>query len=213
MGGAKKILKKVKKTLDKWFEKCYIISVMRNKKETKSSKRELLSIINEDIKDVQFSIQNNNDSNDFIILKGLLEEKAKLEAAIEEEERMNEDEIKELFGDVIYEYTSEQAVNDGFLVRIPKACAINLMTNGVYSQCIEPFVLRDVITQKIIRGTSPLALMKKLVSRVEAAVLAQIKSGKAKRDDWFYSVEASGWKFFVAQNESGKFTMMFPEEY
>lgn len=33
-----------------------------------------------------------------------------------------------------------------------------------------------------------------------------------KKADTFYAIEARGWKFFVAQNESG-FTCMFPEDY
>jgi len=33
-----------------------------------------------------------------------------------------------------------------------------------------------------------------------------------KKANSFYSVEARGWMFFVAQNESG-FTLMFPEDY
>ena len=120
--------------------------------------------------------------------------------------------LEDVFGKPIYVYTSEQAQDDGFLVGVAGNKHINFLTNGVYTDCIEPFIMKD-IEGKIIRGFSVKALMKKLVTRIEQAIYQQVQNEKAKAGDWFYSVEASGWKFFVAENETGMFTVMFPSEY
>jgi len=120
--------------------------------------------------------------------------------------------IKEIFGEPISVYTSEQAEDDGFLVRVAGSKHINFLTDGVYTKCIEPFIIKD-IEGHILRGFSVKALMKKLVSRIETVIYQKVQEDKAVADDWFYSVEASGWKFFVAQNETGMFTVMFPSEY
>ena len=122
------------------------------------------------------------------------------------------EETKDIFGEPIYVYTREQAVEDGFLVEIAGAKHINLMTNDVFTKCIEAFIITD-IEGKVIRGFSAKALMKKLVNRIEQAIYQQVQKEEAVAGDWFYSVEASGWKFFVAQNETGMFTVMFPSEY
>jgi len=121
-------------------------------------------------------------------------------------------ELKEVFGDVISKYTDDEAVDDGLLVPVEDLLPITYMTAGVYAKCIEPFVLKDVITGRTIKGTSPKALTKKLITRIISAVSLQISDGSAPSDDWMYKVDASGWEFFVVENQTG-FTVMFPEEY
>lgn len=120
--------------------------------------------------------------------------------------------ITDIFGEPIYTYTSEQAEEDGFLARVAGSKHINFLTDSVFVNCIEPFIMKD-IEGHIIRGFSAKALIKKLVTRIEQAIYQQVQNKTARAGDWFYSVEASGWKFFVVENESGMFTVMFPSEY
>lgn len=98
-------------------------------------------------------------------------------------------------------YLSEDAELDGILVRVPDQ-NINYFTIGVYNRCIEPF-LND---EKTNEGD----LISKLVS---SAKREAIKIQKSKGLDWFYEVSARGWRFFLVQNDTGKYTLMFPEEY
>ena len=107
----------------------------------------------------------------------------------------------DFWGEPISVYLSEDAERDGILVRVPDQ-NINYLTIGVYSRCIEPF-LDD---EKTLESD----LILKLVVSVKREA---IKIQKAKGLDWFYNVEARGWRFFLVQNDTGKYTLMFPEEY
>lgn len=108
------------------------------------------------------------------------------------------DEITEFFGEPISTYTSEQAVEDGFLVET-KHPIINYMTAHVFRECIESF---EILGHRNIG--------KELIDKLLSSALVEMQ--KLKKD-WFYSIEARGWKFFIAQNETGKYTLMFPEDY
>jgi len=120
-----------------------------------------------------------------------------------------EDNVKELFGKPISVYTSDQAEDDGFLVRI-KDNDINYMTRSVFDECIDKFLIKDDDGNVLNGFPTALNLMYKLISSVKAEV---VKIQNEKGLDWFYSIEARGWKFFVCQNETGKYTLMFPEDY
>jgi hypothetical protein len=40
-----------------------------------------------------------------------------------------------------------------------------------------------------------------------------MKIQREKGADWFYKVKLDGQDYFVAQNETGAYTLMFPEDY
>ena len=122
---------------------------------------------------------------------------------------MGEKNLKEIFGKVISIYTADQAEEDGLLIKV-KDSDINYMTSAVYFDCIDKFLIKDE-DGKILDGQQPaIVLINKLISSAKQAV---IEIQKTKGTDWFYSIEARGWKFFVCQNETGKYTLMFPEDY
>lgn len=126
-----------------------------------------------------------------------------------------DDDIKKIFGEPISVYLSDQAEEDGFLVKV-KDSHFNYMTRRVWDECIEPFVIKDDDGKPmVIPGIDNTyrAMIKKLLGRVKQTIFNQIIDGKAKPDDWFYKVETSGWTFFVEQNETGKFTLLFPDEH
>lgn len=117
--------------------------------------------------------------------------------------------VKELFGNPVSVYTSDQAEGDGLLIKI-KDDDINYMTKSVYSECIDKFLIKDDDGNVLDGFPTALNLMYKLISSVKAEV---VKIQEEKGLDWFYNIKARGWEFYVCQNETGKYTLMFPEDY
>jgi len=52
---------------------------------------------------------------------------------------------------------------------------------------------------------------KELINKLLDSAIIEIQ--KLKRQDWFFNVEVRGWDLFCCQNESGGYTLMFPEDY
>lgn len=115
---------------------------------------------------------------------------------------MEDKEFSDFWGSTISVYTSLQAVEDGILIKTGHPL-INYITSSVFEVCIRPFVTEDVdeavLVRKLIEDT--IAEMKKIY----------LKSGK--KEDWFYSFEIKGCKFFCALNETEKFTLMLQSDY
>jgi hypothetical protein len=118
------------------------------------------------------------------------------------------DDITDFFGEPISVYTSVMAEQDGILIQTGYLF-INYMTRTVYDRCIQPFAVDGMWEQFAESQIAyEVKLTKKLTdSAVEGIRNQYLKSGN--KADWFYSIEARGWKFFVAQNETGKFTLLF----
>lgn len=143
------------------------------------------------------------------------------------------DEVNDFFGEVISSYTSEQGEQDGVLVKTDNPI-INYITATVYHECIEPFIETSALTNRVLANKPILpeteigkikfvfnfkiseeekkiaerGLLKKLLD----TAIAQIKA--LKREDWMYELpDCRGWKLWVCQNETGKYTLMFPEDY
>lgn len=146
---------------------------------------------------------------------------------------MNEkDDITSFFGDVISTYTSEQATEDGILIKTDNKI-INFITATVYEKCISPFIeplamtklslANKPISEKISIGSKEFIVNLKITDAdkkkaeqelvkklIESAILEILKT---KRQDWFYNIEVRGWDLFCCQNESGSYTLMFPSDY
>lgn len=122
----------------------------------------------------------------------------------------NENDITSFFGEPIS--TSSQAEKDGILVATGHPL-INYITRTVYERCISLFSNEGMWEQF---ASSKEKYERKLISKLIESVILEIQKQylKAnKKEDWFYSVKVRGWKLFVSQNETGKFTLMFPEDY
>lgn len=118
--------------------------------------------------------------------------------------------LEEIFGKVIYKYTSEQAEEDGVLISIQNPLintVINYITRNAFSQCIEPFLenWKDYARSKDAYASQ---LVNKLLFD---AIKEMMRQGK--KPDSFYSVEVRGFKFFIGLNETGRYTIMLPEDY
>ena len=123
-----------------------------------------------------------------------------------------EDEFTKFWGEPISIYTSVMAEQDGILIQTGHPI-INYMTHTVHERCIAPFAVDGIWEQF---AESQIAYEVQLTRKLIDSTVEEIRKKwlKAKKKaDWFYSIEVRGWKFFAAQNETGKFTLMFPEDY
>ena len=116
--------------------------------------------------------------------------------------------ITDFYGKPIYTYTNKEAIEDGILFKISdiklfknsiiNIATTNLMNKGYWKQETQEIKInipniQDLLTQAIDHMT---------------------KKGK----DTFYSLKielpnGEKTKIFIAQNETGKFTVMLPEDY
>ena len=124
---------------------------------------------------------------------------------------MNENKHPFKDAEVIHQYTSKQAEEDGFLIRVDQhgERCINFFTRNVWELCVQPFAEKK-------RSDIP-----NLVKNLKLAILHEIvKAGKQvqllpdlKLLDWYYKVQVNGWTFLLCQNETYGFTLLFPEDY
>lgn len=113
----------------------------------------------------------------------------------------------DFFGEVISSYTSEQAESDGLLIKTGNK-AINYITHTVFERCIEP-LSTDGLWEKF--ASSKEEYQKKLLDKLIQSAINKIYI--SKRQDWFYNIEVHGWDLFCCLNETGGYTLMFPEDY
>jgi hypothetical protein len=129
------------------------------------------------------------------------------------------DDLTEIFGSPISVYTSEQATEDGILVKTGHPL-INFITATVYSKCVEPFIEPLAMT-RLSLANKPLEVTdadrkkaeKELVKRLIESAILEVQ--KLNRNDWFYALDdCRGWKdMWVVQNETGLWTLMFNSDY
>ncbi|MGB7295139.1 MAG: hypothetical protein WBC70_06065 [Candidatus Aminicenantales bacterium] len=123
----------------------------------------------------------------------------------------------DVFGEPISVYTSAQAEDDGLLVRT-KDPVINYMTRAVYEREVEAKMpalspeeySRMTPFERYLHDGKRIALFRGLIIGAKLEVL---KIRKEKGEDWFYKVKLGGQDYFVAQNETGAYTLMFPDDY
>ncbi len=108
--------------------------------------------------------------------------------------------------DYIYKYTEKDAVEDGILVDLLairkewKDCMFNYATIGLINL---GYVKEDKVS---------------IPNLIDLINQAGIIVKKANKEDWFYSgiielPNGEKQKMFIAQNSTGRFTLMLPEEY
>ena len=125
--------------------------------------------------------------------------------------------MKDVFGEPISVYTSAQAEEDGLLVKTGDR-VINYMTRAVYYRMVEAKVPEpepDVKAKMTALDIFLIDAKRYAIFRglVVGAKIEVLKIQKEKRRDWFYKIALDGQDYFVAQNETGAYTLMFPEDY
>ena len=113
--------------------------------------------------------------------------------------------------DIIYRYTSEEAVQDGVLVDLDQIFPGNEKTNlfkyATTNLMNQGFLEKDEIKKAAIQDLL-----------VQASAIAKAKSKGFTKPDWFYSGEielpnGSKQEIFIEQNETGRYTVMLPEDH
>ncbi len=123
-----------------------------------------------------------------------------------------EDEFTKFWGEPISIYTSVMAEQDGILIQTGHPI-VNYMTHTVHERCIAPFAVDGMWEQFAESQIAyEVQLTRKLIDSAVEEIRKQWLKAK-KKADWFYAIEVRGWKLWAAQNETGKFTLMFPEDY
>lgn len=144
-------------------------------------------------------------------------------------------EVTDFFGEPISVYTSDQAEEDGILIKVNNPY-INFITRTVFDRCIEPFIDTGVMTERSLKGKDALLILP--IGKSEKVVCIEVKPTREEKDrmttklldklinsaldeirkinkpDWMYDLkDCRGWNLWACQNEAGKFTLMFPEDY
>ena len=107
-------------------------------------------------------------------------------------------EPEDLFGEPIYTYTDQQAVEDGLLVAIAGPGRVNRVTRAVFDHFTEPM------------GTSPITGPVTDISTLMDAVRTILQS--ELNDGWRIGTYRDKTLWLVP-NEVNGFTLMFPEDY
>lgn len=104
----------------------------------------------------------------------------------------------DVFGEPIYTYTDEQAVEDGVLVAIAGPDRVNRVTRAVFDYFTQPMGSSPV--------TGPVTNISPLMDAIRAVLQAEIEDG------WRIATYQDRVLWLVP-NEVGGHTLMFPEDY
>jgi hypothetical protein len=116
--------------------------------------------------------------------------------------------ITDFYGEPIYTYTSEQAIQDGILFKISD---IELFKNSIINITTTNLMDKGYWKQENQE-------IKINISNLQDLLTQAIKHMAKKGKDTFYSLRielpnGNKTKIFIAQNETGKYTVMLPEDY
>ena len=104
----------------------------------------------------------------------------------------------DFFGEPIYTYTDQQAIEDGVLVAIAGPGRVNRVTRAVFDYFTQPMGSSAV--------TGPVTNITPLMDAIRAVLQAELK------DDWRIATHQNKTLWLVP-NEVGGHTLMFPEDY
>lgn len=113
--------------------------------------------------------------------------------------------------DIIYRYTSKEAVEDGILVDLDQIFPGYEKTN-LFKYATSNLINQGYIEKNEIKKAAIQDLL------MQARAIAKAKSNNFTEPDWFYSGEIalpSGAKqeIFIEQNETGRYTLMLPQDH
>lgn len=137
---------------------------------------------------------------------------------VSQETQKNNDSVKEYFGESIVKYTSEEAEIDGILFDITrlnsewKKGLFNYVTTNLLGKGYLETGKTDKDFDYEIRISNILDLLNQSLQIVKK------ESKNFKEFDTFFSGEielpnGESQKVFIQQNETGKFTIMLPQDY
>ena len=106
------------------------------------------------------------------------------------------DQTDEFFGEPIYTYTDQQALDDGVLVVVAGEGRVNRVTRAVFDHFVQP--IGDPAFQ--VFNITP------LMEAIRVMLKIELKEG------WRTGTH-DGKELWLVPNEVGGFTLMFPEDY
>lgn len=114
-----------------------------------------------------------------------------------------------LFGEIISEYSSGQAEEDGLLYSVKNHQIFSYITTNLMYKC--GYMVRDGGEEHV-----NIPNLTDLLNQAGGIVVRAYK--KSGKQDWYYSgliefPSGTKGKICIAQNESGKYTIMLPEDY
>ena len=113
--------------------------------------------------------------------------------------------------DIIYRYTSEEAVEDGILIDLdqifPGYEKTNLFKYATTNLMNQGYIEKDEIKRAAIQDML-----------MQAHAIAKSKSDGFTQPDWFYSgdielPDGSKQQIFIEKNETGRYTVMLPQDH
>lgn len=116
-----------------------------------------------------------------------------------------------IFGNVVFKYTSEQAEEDGYLFDISKL-------NEKWKKGLFNYVTTNLLNKGYLEEKGEIRLVNLVDLLNQALQIVKKKSNNFKDFDYFFAGEIelpSGEKqqIFIEQNETGKFTLLLPEDH
>jgi hypothetical protein len=118
--------------------------------------------------------------------------------------------------DLIYEYTSQQALEDGILFDVTRLNPD--LRDGPFNYVTTSLLALGYITHDKSNGKPAFNYINILDLLVQAQQIVKLKSKNGTQPDWFYDGKielpsGQSQKIFIAQNETGKYTIMLPSDY
>lgn len=113
--------------------------------------------------------------------------------------------------EIISKYTSKQAVGDKILFDV-------VTVNPEWKKGIFSHITTNLLREGYVKEDGEINIPNLLDLLNQANQIVKKKSKNFKKFDWFFEGEielpsGSKRKIFIAQNETGKFTIMLPEDY
>lgn len=141
----------------------------------------------------------------------------------------SDQDLNDLFGEVIYSYTSDQATDDGILFNLmllkpyfkdmDRSIFNYATTNLLYSlgYIEDSRSIKGIEDKKIITTTGDIKINIPSIMDLLNQAIKILKESK-KKNDWFYSGKiedpnGSEKEIYICQNETGRYTLMLPEDY
>jgi len=112
--------------------------------------------------------------------------------------------------EIVSEYTAREAVQDGILVDIT-------VLNPAWEKGLFNYATVNLLDKGYLDGEQAnLANIQDLL--FQAYLIVKVKSNNFIKHDWFFSgdielPDGRKQQIFIQQNETGRFTLMLPEDY
>ncbi|MGB6012981.1 MAG: hypothetical protein WBI57_17105 [Desulfobacterales bacterium] len=113
--------------------------------------------------------------------------------------------------DIIFKYTDEMAVADGVLVDLDKIFP-RYKGKGLFRYATSNLLSKGYIVDYDVKKAAIFDLL------MQGQHIVKKQSDNLENSDWFYSgkielPDGTQQEIFIAQNETGRLTLMLPEDY